>query len=367
MLVRTLIAMPKRDKLVSLNKLVVRSSPGLGLCSLVGGSATLLQSVESAIFGRAWIETLVLAILVGTAIRTVWTPGALWRPGIDLSAKLLLEVAVVFLGASISASTILSVGPALLFSILAIVPVAILLSVGIGRTLGLSKRLAVLVACGNSICGNSAIAAVAPIVRARADEVAASIAFTAVLGVIVVLALPPIGAIFRMTQLGYGTLTGLTVYAVPQVLAASAPVGKTAVQIGMVVKLVRVLTLGPVCLSLSLISPRFSDGEKGNATQRNPNCRRLSGRPHLHELVPWFVIGFVVMLMLRSANAIPQGMVPAIGGTASVLTVVSMAALGLGVDVRTVSKAGISVTATVIISLLILGSASFLLVTLLRL
>ena len=56
--------------------------------------------------------------------------------------------------------------------------------------LRLPQRMAMLVACGNSICGNSAIAAVAPVIGADADDVAASIAFTAVLGVIVVLALP---------------------------------------------------------------------------------------------------------------------------------------------------------------------------------
>ena len=101
-----------------------------------------------------------LAILVGAAIRTAWIPGAEWTRGIDFSAKLLLEIAVVLLGASVSAATILAAGWVLLISILGIVAGAILLSFAIGRLLGLTKRLAILVACGNSICGNSAIAAV---------------------------------------------------------------------------------------------------------------------------------------------------------------------------------------------------------------
>ncbi len=142
---------------------------------------------ELALFGRAWIEALVLAILIGAAIRTIWVPGSRWKSGIDFSAKLVLEIAVVLLGASVSAATILSAGWPLLISILAIVAGAIMLSFVIGRMLGLSKRLAMLVACGNSICGNSAIAAVAPVIGADGDEVASSIAFTAVLGVIVVL------------------------------------------------------------------------------------------------------------------------------------------------------------------------------------
>ena len=215
--------------------------------------------MEFVLSGRAWIEALVIAILVGAAVRTAWRPGPRWKPGIDFSAKLLLEIAVVMLGASISAATILSAGLPLLFSIFGMVAAAIMLSFAIGRALGLTKRLAILVACGNSICGNSAIAAVAPVIGADGDDVASSIAFTAVLGVIVVLALPLIGAILHMTQLGYGALAGLTVYAVPQVIAAAAPMGVKSVQIGTLVKLIRVLMLGPVCLVLSLLTPQLRE------------------------------------------------------------------------------------------------------------
>ncbi len=338
--------------------------PGLALCAAVAIAAYLLQALEVAASGRAWIEVLVLAILVGTAVRTAWNPGSRWKAGISFSAKLLLEIAVVLLGASVSAATILSAGWALLVSILAIVAGAILLSFAIGRLLGLSKRLAILVACGNSICGNSAIAAVAPVIGADADDVASSIAFTAVLGVIVVLVLPLVGAMLGMTQLAYGALAGLTVYAVPQVIAATSPVGAAAVQIGTLVKLIRVLMLGPVCLALSLVSSglREQPEEPGHlATGDRP--RR--GRPPLHQLVPWFIIGFLVMVFLRSAALIPVVALAPIATTATVLTVISMAALGLGVDVRTVSKAGAPVTITVILSLLALGSVSFLLIRLL--
>jgi uncharacterized membrane protein YadS len=83
--------------------------------------------------------------------------------------------------------------------------------------------------------------------------------------------------------------------------------------------------------------------------------------------VPWFVIGFVLMVALRSANLIPAAWLPAIGAAATLLTVISMAALGLGVDVRTVSRAGARVTLTVILSLLALGTVSFTLIRLLQL
>jgi uncharacterized integral membrane protein (TIGR00698 family) len=333
---------------------------------LISVAAYALQQAELSGLGRAWIEALVLAILIGAAVRTAWTPGLRWKRGIDFSAKPLLEVAVVLLGASVSAATIVSAGWTLLFSIFGIVAGAILLSFAIGRLLGLSKRLAILVACGNSICGNSAIAAVAPVIGADGDDVASSIAFTAVLGVIVVLILPVIGSMLGMTQVAYGALAGLTVYAVPQVIAATSPVGAAAVQIGTLVKLIRVLMLGPVCLALSLVSARLRE-EPEAPGEVTAGDRPTRGRPPLHQLVPWFIVGFLVMVALRSANLIPAAALAPIGETATVLTVVAMAALGLGVDVRTVSKAGGPVTVTVILSLLALGSVSFMLIRLLKL
>lgn len=340
--------------------------PGVFLCGIVTAVGYGLQQVELAATGRAWIEALVLAILVGAAIRTFWNPGQAFKPGICFSAKLLLEIAVVLLGASISASTILSAGWMLLVSIFGIVAGAIILSFTIGRYLGLSKRLSILVACGNSICGNSAIAAVAPVIGADSDDVASSIAFTAVLGVVVVLLLPVIGTLLGMTQLAYGALAGLTVYAVPQVIAAATPLGAKAVQIGTLVKLIRVLMLGPVCLVLSLLTPKLRE-EAEPEGHLVAGDRPLPGRPPIHHLVPWFIIGFLAMVALRSANMLPARLLAPIGETATILTVISMAALGLGVDVRTVTRAGGPVTTTVVLSLLALGSVSFLLVRVLGL
>ena len=169
---------------------ISKYAPGIILCLAVTAVAFGLQAVEARLFGRAWLEALVLAILLGAAIRTFWAPSVHWKAGIDFSAKTLLEIAVVLLGASVSASALAAAGPALLIGIAAVVAIAILLSYGIGRLFGLPHCMATLIACGNSICGNSAIAAVAPVIGAEGQDVAAAIGFTAVLGVGVVLGLP---------------------------------------------------------------------------------------------------------------------------------------------------------------------------------
>lgn len=351
-----------------LGRLVLKACdilPGLALCVAVSIVAALLERLEAFAFDRAWLEALVLAILIGTAVRTTWTPGARWRRGIAYSARTLLEIAVVLLGASLSAATILAAGPALLVGIAGIVLVAIVSSYAIARALKLPRRMAILIACGNSICGNSAIAAVAPVIGASSKEVASSIAFTAVLGVLVVLALPMLVPLLSLSETQFGIMAGLTVYAVPQVLAATAPVGAMAVQIGTLVKLVRVLMLAPVVLVLSLLAGRLRE-ETDEATPNITTGQGPAPRPiPLHLLVPWFIVLFLVMAALRSAGAIPVVLLPGIAATAKALTVVSMAALGLGVDIRTVAKAGPRVTMAVTLSLLTLGAVSYMLVRLL--
>ncbi len=337
---------------------VLRFLPGVALCVLITVVAGLLQRAEVALAGEPYLEALVLAILLGVAIRTVWAPRARFRAGIGFSARTLLEVAVVMLGASVSAQTVLALGPALLGGIVLVVAVAIATSYTICRALGLRQRMAILVACGNSICGNSAIAAVAPVIGADGDDVASSIAFTAVLGVIVVLLLPLLVPVLVMSLTQYGVLAGLTVYAVPQVLAATLPIGALSNQVGTVVKLVRVLMLGPVVLALSLLTRRLRDDADEAAPAVTAGDRPARGRPTLHELVPWFIVGFLAVLALRSAGLIPSSLLHPITVVANLLTTVSMAALGLGVDVRVVAKAGVRVTAAVTLSLLVLGVVS---------
>ena len=343
---------PSRLGLSRLGPRLASLLPGLLLCGAVTLAAVALQRLEVRLLGRAWLEALVLAILVGTLVRTIWEPGRRWFAGIVFSGKTLLEVAVVLLGASLSARAIAAMGPAPLLGIAAVVAAAIGASYALGRLLGLRHRLAVLVACGNSICGNSAIAAVAPVIGADGEDVAAAIAFTAVLGVAIVLGLPLALPLLHMSGTQYGVLAGLTVYAVPQVLAATAPAGAIAVQIGTLVKLVRVLMLGPVVLTLALLARR-------RAAATAP--RRLL----LRQLVPWFILGFLALAGLRSAGLLPTGALAPLAVVANGLTVLSMAALGLVTDLRSVARAGGRVTAAVTLSLVVLGATSLGLIRLL--
>ncbi len=326
---------------------VAQLAPGVALCVGLALAAFGLQRLEEHWAGRPYLEALVIAILLGTCVRTLWTPGKQFADGIGFSAKMLLEIAVMLLGASISFQAVMQAGPGLLAGIVVVVAIAIGASYGLCRWLGLPKRMAVLVACGNSICGNSAIAAVAPVIGAKPEDIASSIAFTAVLGVVVVLVLPLFVPMLGMSEIQYGVLAGLTVYAVPQVLAATLPVGLISTQIGTLVKLIRVLMLGPVVLFLSLA------------------VGRSAGKLSFARLVPWFIVGFLLLSTVRSAGLIPDAILRTILPVATALTVVSMAALGLGVDLKVLARVGGRVTLAVTLSLVVLCAISLGLIRLL--
>lgn len=312
-------------------------APGIFLCILVSLAGLGLEQLEIWLFGRAWLESLVLTILIGVILRSVLPIPARFNEGIGFSAKQVLEFAVMLLGASISITAVMKAGFSFIIGIAVIVFISIFCSYLIGRLLGLPQKLSVLIACGNSICGNSAIAAAAPVIGARGEDVAASIAFTAVLGVIVVLTLPLLIPVLGLSFQQYGMLAGLTVYAVPQVLAATAPISLLSQQVGTLVKLVRVLMLGPVIFMLALLFGKTSK-----------TGFRFS------KMVPWFIIGFIVMMGLRSLNFIPEFLLAPLSALTTFLTIISMAALGLGVDIRALSKAGARAMLTGVLSLLLL-------------
>ena len=321
--------------------------PGLLLTTLVGVVALGMAMLEERAFGHPVVEGLVLAILLGMLLRTLWTPPALLDAGVRFAAKEVLEVAVLLLGASVDLPLLLRAGPSLAIGIVLLVVLGIAFSYSIGRAMGLPHKLSVLVACGNAICGNSAIAAVAPVIRAEKEHVASSIAFTAILGVVVVIGLPflihPLGLSFYQ----YGVLTGLTVYAVPQVLAAAFPVSVLSGQVGTLVKLVRVLMLGPVVLFFALKHRNDADAPKAGATGFQPT-----------RFVPWFIIGFLALAGLRSGGAIPATAAAPMKALSTWLTVAAMAALGLGVDLTAIRTVGKPVILTITASLAVLVALS---------
>jgi uncharacterized integral membrane protein (TIGR00698 family) len=332
-----------------------RLAPGLAVVALVSALSVLGGRAETRLFGRPIIEPLVLAILVGIAVRTVRGGVAREAAGNRFAAKQLLEVSVLLLGATMDVPRLFASGPALAGGIVLVVCIALAAGFLVGRAIGLAPRLAILVACGNAICGNSAIATVAPVIGAEQGEVAASIALAAVVGVIEILALPLLIVPFSLTHYQYGVLAGLSVYAVPQVLAAAFAVSPLSGQVATVVKLARVLMLGPVVVLLALSRRR---AERGSAGAEGGTTRALA----IGRIVPWFVVGFIILATLRSTGVVPDPAATASKSVAGWLMIAAMAALGLAVDVGSVRRVGARVATAIGGSLVILIALSIALI-----
>jgi uncharacterized integral membrane protein (TIGR00698 family) len=323
--------------------------PGLSVAVALAVAAWFIAAGLAALDVTV-VEALVLALIGGMIVRLRWQPPAILEPGLSFAAKGLLEIAIVLLGASLSFTELGTAGLKLIGYAFLTVGLVLALGLVLGERLGLGRRLSALVAVGNAICGNSAIAAVAPILRATQQEIASAIALTAALSVGVVLLLPLTAPLFDMTDAQYGVLAGLVVYAVPQVVAASFAVSTESGDIGSLVKLLRVLAIGPVVAGAAYLVARSAVRDVAGSSSGNPPRLTLS------KAVPWFVAGFLCLAVLRTIGVLPQGLGDAARESSRLLTIVAMAALGLTVDLASVRQSGRAV-ATLVLALTLFSIA----------
>lgn len=308
------------------------SIPGIASVVLVAAGARAAEWLQHVVLGKSVLEAIVVAILLGAFVRTLWRPSPSAQKMIGCLAKIPLECAIVLMGLALGDNAARIVDTFVLIAMAGFVLVAVGGGWVIGRASGLSAKMAALIACGNAICGNSAIAAVAPAIRASDEEVTAAIAFTAIISMIVVLVFPIVAFMLDMAPNRAGAMAGLIIYAVPQVIAASAPFGAIAIQTGMIIKLLRVLMLAPVCIVLSIVFSRRDEDQKAGWGQM--------------LVLPWFIVGFIAAAAIQHEVSMPAAILAPASRLAGGLTLVSMAALGLNVDLsRLLSLGGRTVVA----------------------
>ena len=320
---------------------VAKYWPGLLLCAVVAAFAWTAAEVEKNIIDNAVVDALVIAIIIGVLLRNLVALPAAIDPGAKYASKQILEASVFLLGASVDFGQIVDAGLTLFLLIAFSVLGGLSLTWFVGHYLmGLPSRLSVLVGVGNSICGNSAVAAVAPAIRATPDEVATAIGISAVMGIGQILLLPLLAPGLDLTDYQYGVVAGIAVYAVPQVVAASFAVSNLSGQVATLVKLVRVLFLGPMIIGLGFLHRNSADAPPEQTTME---------RVKLY--VPWFVAGFLVFAILRSSGVISDSLGDDAKTLSKLLFVGAMVGLGLGVDLRKVGAVGPRVAATILVSM----------------
>jgi uncharacterized membrane protein YadS len=251
------------------------------------------------------------------------------------AGRQLLEVAIVALGLTTDLGRFASAGVPLVLGTIVTTSVALAAGIALARWCGLGQRHALLVASGNAICGNSAIVAVARAVDAPPIETASSIASTALLSIGLVLVLPLLGATMGLDDATYGAVAGMTVYAMPQVLAATLPIGVAAGELGTLVKLVRVMLMIPWLVWLGRGKGTAGDGFTAI----------------LRRTLPGYLLLFLAGAALRTSGVVPGVVAHGAQVAAHALTVVAMAGVGLSVDPGSLRTAGVRTSLAAVLSM----------------
>lgn len=318
-------------------------APGLGAAGL---AALLAVTVNSLV---PIVSSLLFAILAGVAWRTVAGRPASWEPGIAYSGRTLLRAGIVLLGLNVSLVQVAALGPATLLVVLAAVGVTFSATALLGRRLGLSTSQTLLIASGFSICGAAAVAGAEGVVDAEEDEVGTAIGLVVVFGTLLIGILPVASALLGLSSTAAGLWIGASTHEVAQVVAAAGLVGGQALTVAVTVKLARVLLLAPVMAVLAVLRRRTLADSKAKPAALPP-------------VVPFFVVGFVAAMALRTTGIVPDGALTWLGHLQGLLLSAAMFALGLGVDLRGMAEVGgrpvrLATAATVVIGTIGLAGA----------
>ena len=319
--------------------------PGIALTAFIGLVVYFIDGVVNSNF----FDGLIISLLIGIFIKNIRPNLVIFDPGAKWVGKALLEFAVMLMGATIFLSDVLEAGASILLIILFAVFGGMVISYIVGhKLLGLDKKLAVLVGTGNSICGNSAIAVVAPVIGASANHVSSAIGISAIIGALEILLLPLLVPALNIDDYHYGIIAGLSVYAVSQVVAASAVVSQLSASTATFVKLTRVILLGPLVVIMSLFFRNENLGKDGKPSKKFTES--------LFLYIPWFVIGFIILLGIRNFEIISESQSDYIRSISKFLFLISMVGIGLSVDIRKVLEVGprVAITTLSIIFFLII-------------
>jgi len=233
-------------------------------------------------------------------------------------ARFLLQASVVALGFSMNLHQFLQAGRSGFLYTAASITVAMLLGLGLGYLLHVSKKSAFLISAGTAICGGSAIAAVGPIAEASEEEMAVSLGTVFILNSVALLLFPLIGLALHMTQAQFGLWSALAIHDTSSVVGATAKYGPIALAVGTTVKLARALWIVPLSLVTAVA---------------------LKSKARIQW--PWFILLFCFAALLNTV-------MPAFSGTFGVLNhlgkiglTVTLFLIGTGLNGQTLKQVGL--------------------------
>ena len=298
--------------------------PGLLLAVLVAAVARLVGWLLPAV-----VSEILVAILLGLVVSNVWTPPPATGPGLRFVVQKVLRAGIVFLGARFYLADVARIGGSAIGLILVCMTIALAFALLVGRRLQLPPRLALLIGVGTAVCGNSAIVATAPVIKANEREVGFAVGTITFTGTMALFLYPLIGHLLHMTDAAFGVWSGVAVNDTSQVVATSAAYSLVARDVATVVKLVRNALMAPLIMLIAWWWSRDTGTDPSAAS-----------RGSWLKAIPPFVLMFLGMALLRSAGLIPIGLVRWLDEAAKACILVAMAGIGLHTKVQDMRAVG---------------------------
>lgn len=290
--------------------------PGLALTAAIAAAALAIRSAT----GWMALSPLILSIIFGMLIRNTIALPQIVETGIQFSLKRILRAGIILLGLQVTVTQILSLGGSALIMVTLTLVATFLAMRLAGRLMGVDRQLTDLIAAGTSVCGASAVIAANTVVRGRQEHVAYAVACVTLFGSISMIAYPLLAVPLGLDERAYGLWSGATIHEVAQVVAASFQAGDVAGQFGTISKLARVVLLAPLIMTLALAMRSDADADTGEG-------QRVS------TPMPWFVLGFIAMMLVNSAVSIPADMSRHIVMLTNFLLSMALAAMGLQANI----------------------------------
>ncbi|MBA2540574.1 MAG: putative sulfate exporter family transporter [Deltaproteobacteria bacterium] len=333
----------------------MQRAPGLLLATLIAIAAYQIHALPIPPFSigdpvRHPIDAMLIAIVLGLLFRnTVGMPARL-VPGVRAAVVSLTAIGIVMMGAKLDFQDMARTSVSALAISVVCVVAALALTIWLCRRLGVNDKLGMLIGVGTAICGSSAIAVAAPVIEADDSDTAFSIATVTLFGMIAVFVLPLLGNLIGLDETEFGVWAGTSVHAVPQVVAAGFAYGPTAGEVATIVKLVRVLLLAPVVIGLAIWYGR---------QKRAKQIAHITRIGSLRTLVPPFIVGFLVLALANTLHLLPDFtlhlresflweagdrpivLAQLVTSISSFLLTISMAGVGMGVDLRGLARVGL--------------------------
>lgn len=238
-------------------------------------------------------------------------------------SKYLLQVAVVGLGFGMNLHESLAAGKeGIMFTIVSVTGVMVI-GYLIGRAMGILPKLSYLISAGTAICGGSAIAAVAPVVKADDDETSMSLTVIFTLNAIALFIFPPIGQLLGLDQQQFGTWAAIAIHDTSSVVGAASIYGEEALKVATTIKLTRALWIIPLSLVSMLFFRKKNDDGK----------TRIS--------IPWFIFLFILAMVFNTFVSIPEGISKAISIFSHKSLSVTLFLIGSGMSLDSIRKTGV--------------------------